>query len=41
MEFLGNVFTNFIFEKLLSHEALVTGWVTTTTLPETIKRSFL
>jgi len=21
MEFLGNVFTNFIFEKLLSHEA--------------------
>jgi len=25
MEFLGNVFTNFIFEKLLSHEALVTG----------------
>jgi len=28
MEFLGNVFTNFIFEKLLSHEALVTGGVT-------------
>jgi len=30
MEFLGNVFTNFIFEKLLSHEALVTGRVTAT-----------
>jgi len=30
MEFLGNVFTNFIFEKLLSHEVLVTGRVTTT-----------
>jgi len=28
MEFVGNVFTNFIFEKLLSHEALVTGRVT-------------
>jgi len=27
MEFLGNVFTDFIFEKL-SHEALVTGRVT-------------
>jgi len=25
MEFLENVFTNFIFEKLLSHQALVTG----------------
>jgi len=25
MEFLGNVFTNFIFEKLLSLEALVRG----------------
>jgi len=25
MEFLGNVFTNFIFEKLLSHEAPVTA----------------
>jgi len=33
MEFLGNVFTNFIFEKFLSREALVTG--------RTIKRSFL
>jgi len=28
MEFLINVFTNFIFEKLHSHEALVTGRVT-------------
>jgi len=28
MEFLGNVFTNFIFKKLLSHEALVMGRVT-------------
>jgi len=28
MEFLRNVFTNFIFEKILSHEALVTGKVT-------------
>jgi len=28
MEFLGNVFTNFIFEKRFSHEALVTGRVT-------------
>jgi len=39
MEFLENVFTNFIFEKLFSHEALVTGRVTAT--PVTIKRSFL
>ena len=30
MEFLGNIFTNFIFEKLLSHEALVKGRVTAT-----------
>jgi len=30
VEFLGNVFTNFIFEKLLSHEALVTARVTAT-----------
>jgi len=30
VEFLGNVFTGFIFEKLLSHEALVTGKVTAT-----------
>jgi len=28
MVFLGNVFINFIFEKSLSHEALVTGRVT-------------
>jgi len=28
MEFLGNVFANFIFEKLLSHDALVTARVT-------------
>jgi len=39
MEFLGNVFTNFIFFKFLSHEALVTGRVTQ--LPVTIKRSFI
>jgi len=30
VEYLGIVFTNFIFEKLLSHEALVTGRVTAT-----------
>ena len=30
MEFLGNVFMNFIFEKLLLHEAPVTGRVTAT-----------
>jgi len=30
MEFLGNFFTNLIFEKLLSHEALVMGRVTAT-----------
>ena len=30
MEFLWNVFTNFIFENLLSHEALVTGKLTAT-----------
>ena len=28
IEFLRKVFTNFIFEKLLSHEGLVTGRVT-------------
>jgi len=28
IEFLGNVFANFIFEKFLSHEALETGRVT-------------
>jgi len=37
MEFLGNVFTDFIFEKLLAHEALVTGRVK---LQVTINRSF-
>jgi len=35
MEFWGNVFTNFIFEKLLSHEALVTGRVTVTSNNQT------
>jgi len=35
MEFLGNVFTNFIFAKYLSHEALVTGRVTATSNNET------
>ena len=30
MEFPGNIFTNFNFEKLLSHETLVTGGVTAT-----------
>jgi len=30
MEFLGNVFTGIIFEKLLPHDALVTGKVTAT-----------
>jgi len=30
MEFLGYVFTNFIFEKFLSHEAPVAGRVTAT-----------
>ena len=30
IEFLGNVFTNLIFFKLLSHETLVTGRVTAT-----------
>jgi len=35
MEFLGNVFTNFICEKCLSHEALVTGRVTATSNNQT------
>jgi len=35
MEFLGNVFTTFIFEKLFSHEALVTGRVTPTSNNQT------
>jgi len=30
MDFLGNVFTNFIFENFFSHEALVMGTVTAT-----------
>jgi len=30
MEFLGNVFTKFIFEKFFSHEALPTEKVTAT-----------
>jgi len=35
MEFLGNVFTNFIFEKRISHEAVVTGSVTATSNNQT------
>jgi len=35
MEFVGNVFSNFLFEKLLSHEALVTGIVTATSNNQT------
>jgi len=35
MEFLGNVFTNFIFEKLLSHEAAVKERVTATSNNQT------
>jgi len=35
MEFLGNVFTNFIFEKYLSQEALVTGRITATSNNQT------
>jgi len=35
MEFLGNFFINFIFEKLLSHEALVMGRVTATSNNQT------
>jgi len=35
MEFLGNIFAKFIFEKLLSHEALVTGRVTATSDSQT------
>jgi len=34
-EFLGNVFTNFIFEKLLSHQTLVMGRVTATSNNQT------
>jgi len=35
MEFLGIVFTNFIFEKLLSHETLVAARVTATSNNQT------
>jgi len=35
MEFLGNIFTRFLFEKLLSYEALVTGIVTATSNNQT------
>jgi len=35
MEFLGNFFTTFIFEKLLPHEALVMGRVTATSNNQT------
>jgi len=35
MEFLGFVFTNLIFEKLLSHDELVTGRVTATSNNQT------
>ena len=35
MELLGNVFSNFVFEKLLSPEALVTGRVTATSNNQT------
>ena len=35
MEFLGNVFINFIYEKLLSHEAPMTGRVTAASNNET------
>jgi len=34
-EFLGNVFTNFIFEEFFSHEAVVTGRVTATSNNQT------
>jgi len=35
MEFLVNFFSNFIFENLLSHEALVMGRVTATSNNQT------
>jgi len=35
MEFLGNVVTNFIFKKLPSHEAPVTGRVAVTSNNQT------
>ena len=36
MELLGNVFTTFIFEKLPSHKAMVTGIVTATSNSQTL-----
>jgi len=35
MEFQGNVFTNFIFETFLPHEALVTAKITATSNNQT------
>ena len=35
IEFVGNVFTKFIFEKFFSHEALVMGRVTATSNNQT------
>jgi len=35
MKFLGNFFSNFIFENFLSHEALVTERVTATSTNQT------
>jgi len=35
MEFLENAFSNFVFEKLLSHEALVMGRFTAATNNQT------
>jgi len=35
IEFLGNIFTNFIFEELLLHETLVTGRGTATSNNQT------
>jgi len=36
MKFLGIIFTNLSFEKLLSHEALVAGSVTATNNNQTL-----
>jgi len=38
MKFLGNVFTNFIFEKFFSHEALVMGRITATSVSSYTER---
>jgi len=35
MEIVGNFFTNFIFEKPISHEVLLTGRVTATSNNQT------